>query len=69
MDEDGDLRKEIFEELQEDGEFEGVDYAQDVEPWLGQRVGVALLPGTDGGEPEVAEVGDNAVLILSLIHI
>ena len=32
---------------------EGVDYAQDVEPWLGQRVGVALLPGTDGGEPEV----------------
>ena len=53
MDEDGDLRKEIFEELQEDGEFEGVDYAQDVEPWLGQRVGVALLPGTDGGEPEV----------------
>lgn len=53
IDENGDLRKEIFEAMQDDGEFEGVDYAQDVEPWLGQRVGVAAVPSTDGGEPEM----------------
>lgn len=53
VDENGDLRKELFDALQDDGEFEGVDYATDVEPWLGQRIGVAVLPGTDGGEPGV----------------
>lgn len=54
VDENGDLRKEIFDAIKEDGGLEGVDYAQDVEPWLGQRFGVALLPAADGGtEPEV----------------
>ncbi|WP_114204281.1 DUF3352 domain-containing protein [Janibacter anophelis] len=52
IDENADLRKELFEELQDDGEFPGVDYAQDVEPWLGQRIGMALVPAADGGEPE-----------------
>ncbi|KRE39110.1 hypothetical protein ASG73_01795 [Janibacter sp. Soil728] len=51
IDENGDLRKEIFEALQDDGELEGVDYAQDVEPWLGQRIGMAVVPSADGGEP------------------
>lgn len=53
VDENGDLRKEIFDEIQQDGDLQGVDYAQDVEPWLGQRIGVALLPSSDGGEPDV----------------
>jgi hypothetical protein len=43
--EDSDLRKVAFEALQKDGTLEGVDYAKDVEPWLGQRLGVALVPG------------------------
>jgi hypothetical protein len=53
IDENGDLRKEIFESLQDDGEFQGVDYAQDVEPWLGQRIGMAVVPSADGGDPGV----------------
>ncbi|MEV7806334.1 DUF3352 domain-containing protein [Microbispora sp. NPDC088329] len=28
-----------------------VDYARDVEPWLGDRVGLAVLPSGDGGDP------------------
>ncbi|WP_169950257.1 DUF3352 domain-containing protein [Microbispora sp. H11081] len=28
-----------------------IDYARDVEPWLGDRVGLAVLPTADGGEP------------------
>ncbi|GAA4720817.1 hypothetical protein GCM10025782_17920 [Pedococcus ginsenosidimutans] len=43
--EDADLRKVAFEALQKDGTLKGVDYAKDVEPWLGQRLGVALVPG------------------------
>ena len=50
VDEDGDLRKEIFEAIQEEGGLEGVDYAADVEPWLGQRFGVAAVPAADGGD-------------------
>lgn len=53
VDENGDPRKEIFEALQDDGEFQGVDYAQDVEPWLGQRMGMAVMPAADGGDPDV----------------
>jgi hypothetical protein len=50
VDENGDLRKEIFDAIKEDGGLEGVDYAQDVEPWLGQRFGVAILPPADGAQ-------------------
>lgn len=53
IDEKDDLRQRVFQTLQEEGEFEGVDYARDVEPWLGQRVGMAVLPGVEGGEPQV----------------
>jgi len=44
-----DLRKTIFEELAgSDPALSGVDYAEDVEPWLGQRIGVAAMPPADG---------------------
>ena len=53
MDEDGDMRKEIFEAVQDEGGLEGVDYEADIEPWLGQRFGFAAVPGEEeGGEPE-----------------
>lgn len=53
VDEDSDMRKEIFDSLKEEGDLEGVDYEKDVEPWLGKRFGVALVPAEDGGEPGV----------------
>ncbi|SDP52777.1 Protein of unknown function [Pedococcus dokdonensis] len=50
--EDSDLRQVVFKGLQDDGQLKGVDYAKDVEPWLGQRIGVGLVPGaTDDAEP------------------
>lgn len=33
-----------------------IDYAADVEPWLGRRYGVALIPGTSGQPPTVEGV-------------
>ena len=37
--EDSDLREVVFKSLQDDGQLKGVDYAKDIEPWLGQRIG------------------------------
>lgn len=53
--EEGDgLRKSLFEAIKEDSdELKDVDYAEDVEPWLGERLGVAMLP-SGGDEPGVA---------------
>ena len=52
--EDSDLRKVIVTRLQAEGQLKGVDYAKDVEPWLGQRIGVGLVPGaTEQAEPTV----------------
>ena len=53
VDEQGDMREEIFDAIKDEGGLDGVDYEQDVEPWLGQRFGLALVPGEDGGQPEV----------------
>jgi hypothetical protein len=51
---DSDLREVIIKGLQDDGELKGVDYARDIEPWLGQRIGVGAIPGSDGSsEPTV----------------
>jgi hypothetical protein len=52
--EDSDLRAVVIKGLQDDGQLKGVDYAKDVEPWLGQRIGVGVVPATDGAdEPTV----------------
>jgi hypothetical protein len=45
---DSDLREVIIKALQEDGQLKGIDYARDIEPWLGQRIGVGAVPGADG---------------------
>ena len=50
---DGDVKKRIFEEIQNDGSCESVDYADDVEPWLGNRFAVAAV---DVGQDEPAPV-------------
>ena len=52
--EDDDLRKELFESLQDDGLCKDVDYGDDVEPWLGQRAAFALVDlGKDTPSPVV----------------
>lgn len=56
-----DVRRWVFEKLQEDGGCPALDYATDVEPWLGDRMAVAAAPGV-GGElaPLVAVQVSNA---------
>ena len=51
---DDDLRERFFEEITSSGECEGLDYAEDVEPWLGSRAAMAAV---DLGEDAPAAVG------------
>ena len=51
--EDSDLREVIIKGLQNDKALKGVDYAKDVEPWLGKRLGVGLVPGKDADSKPV----------------
>ena len=48
-----DVRKHIFDELQNSGSCEDVDYAADVEPWLGNRMAVVAV---DAGEDHPSPV-------------
>jgi hypothetical protein len=41
LSEDADLRKVLFDAVADDAGWDHVDFARDVKPWLGQRVGVA----------------------------
>jgi hypothetical protein len=43
LDTDDDVRRKVFELIQEDGTCEDLDYAKDVEPWLGQRAAFAVV--------------------------
>ena len=54
IDTDDDLRKRLFEEIQKSGACESVDYAKDIEPWLGDRMAVAAV---DTGADEPSGVG------------
>lgn len=51
-----DPREALFNAIKsEEEELSDVDYAADIEPWLGNRVGVAFLkPAKNGDDPEVA---------------
>lgn len=51
---DDDLRERFFEEITASGECKGLDYAEDVKPWLGSRAAVAAV---DLGEDMPAPVG------------
>ncbi len=42
-----DLRRWMFERSQDDGLCLEVDYARDIEPWLGDRIAVAAVPDND----------------------
>lgn len=45
VNEKSDLRQVAFTALQKEGQLEGVDFRTDVAPWLGQRLGLGLVPG------------------------
>lgn len=50
--EDGDPKQALFEwAAQAHYDFGSIDYARDIEPWLGDRAGAAMLPAAEGGEP------------------
>ena len=51
---DDDLRERLFEEVLKSSACEGIDFADDVEPWLGSRAAMAAV---DLGEDEPAPVG------------
>jgi hypothetical protein len=54
LDTDDDLRERLFEEITKSGGCEGLDYADDVAPWLGSRAAIAAV---DLGEDQPAPVG------------
>ncbi len=53
-----DPKKALFEQLRNsdpNGSLKDVDYARDIEPWLGDRVGMSMLaPQSAGGDPVMA---------------
>ncbi len=43
LDTKDDIRKKLFDEIQKDAHCSGLDYADDIEPWLGDRAAVAAV--------------------------
>lgn len=41
-----DLRKTVFGEIQKSGDCKSLDYAKDVEPWIGDRIALAGVPAS-----------------------
>src|SRR3954452_11165472 len=46
-----DLRKTIVEQIRKEHDCKGLSYADDIEPWIGNRIAVAAVP--DGKKPAV----------------
>ncbi|NYJ00996.1 hypothetical protein HNR19_001694 [Nocardioides thalensis] len=62
VDSGGDVREQLFDLAQQDLECDTLDYGDDIDSWLGNRVAVAAVPG-DGDDAEpvpvfVAQVTD-----------
>ena len=57
---DDDLSKEIFDRIQDEAHCDDIDYADDVEPWLGDRAAVAAVDvgGEDPDPVVVIQVKD-----------
>ena len=49
-----DLRQKLFDLIKKDAgdDLADVDFDKDIKPWLGDRAGVAAVPGKDGEEPD-----------------
>jgi hypothetical protein len=64
--EDADLRKVLFDSVAEDAGWTKVDFAQDVEPWLGQRVGVAAYSPTAFAPAKSADASRSPSVVVVL---
>lgn len=53
---DDDLRRRLFEEVQASGACESVDYGDDIEPWLGDRMAMAAVDTGDAEPHPVAAI-------------
>jgi hypothetical protein len=49
-----DLRQKLFDLMKKDAgdDLADVDFDKDIKPWLGDRAGVAAIPGKDGEQPD-----------------
>jgi hypothetical protein len=57
-----DLRRAVFDEIKTSGDCPGLDYARDVQPWIGDRIALAAVPDSkEGARPLVVlQVRDQA---------
>lgn len=61
LDPEDDLRATLFELLQEDGTCADLDFADDIDPWLGDRAAVAAVSDAEGAvQPVVVVQVDDA---------
>lgn len=56
LDSDDDLRRELFDLVQEDGTCADLDFARDIEPWLGERAALAAVLDAAGDPQPVGVV-------------
>lgn len=47
LDTDDDVRKKIFDAMQDDGVCDGLDFEKDIDSWMGQRIAVAAVDRGD----------------------
>jgi hypothetical protein len=52
---DDDIRKEIFDRIQDEAKCEDIDYEDDIEPWLGDRAAFAAVD-LGGDQPDAVAV-------------
>lgn len=45
-----DLRRWVLEKIQEDGQCKDLDYDEDIEPWIGDRIAMAAVPAPKAGD-------------------
>ena len=62
VDEDDDLRAKLFELAQKDGLCPGVDFGDDIEPWLGDRFGFAAVDVGEKLAPDSAGIAPVGVV-------
>ena len=60
--EDADLRKVLFEQVAQDAGWKDIDFAEDVEPWLGKRIAVAAYAPSQA-QPDGAPMPDVLVAL------
>jgi Protein of unknown function (DUF3352) len=63
---DGDLRKVLFDAVAGNAGWKNVNFASDVEPWLGQRVGVAAYSPKAFGHGTAAQQSPTVVVALQV---